>query len=238
MTPDPAADGIAPVVLVVEDEPAIRRFLKPSLQGEGFSVAEAETGGDALAAAASRTPALVLLDLGLPDMDGIEVLRRLRAGSAVPVIVLTARGRDEDKIAGLDAGADDYLTKPFSVGELLARIRAALRRARGPAEDAEAEPFVSGDLEVDLAARIVRIRGSEVHLTPHEFGILALLVRRTGKVVTQKQILKEVWGHAGVDQSHYVRLYVHQLRGKIERDPARPVHITTEPGVGYRLRVE
>jgi two-component system KDP operon response regulator KdpE len=221
---------------VVEDELSIRRFLKPSLQSEGFAVAEADTGAEALALAASRQPAVILLDLGLPDVDGLEVLRLLRAVSAVPVIILTARGRDEDKIAGLDAGADDYLTKPFSVGELLARIRVALRRAQTPGEDAGAEPYASGDLAVDLAARLVRVRGAEVHLTPHEYGILALLVRRAGKVVTQKQILREVWGHAGVEQAHYVRLYVHQLRGKIERDPARPVHIVTEPGVGYRLK--
>jgi len=225
-----------PLVLVVEDEVSIRRFLKPTLQGEGFTVAETESGLDALAMAAYQHPAVVLLDLGLPDVDGLEVLRRLRQTSAVPVIVLTARGRDEDKIAGLDAGADDYLTKPFSVGELLARIRVALRHARTPGEDATGGPYDSGDLAVDLAARVVRVRGAEVHLTPHEFKIIALLVRRAGKVVTQKQILREVWGHAGHDQAHYVRLYVHQLRGKIERDPARPVHIVTEPGVGYRLR--
>jgi two-component system KDP operon response regulator KdpE len=236
MNPDRPPAGDPPVVLIVEDELSIRRFLRPSLQGEGFAVAETGSGAEALALAASRHPAVILLDLGLPDLDGLEVLRRLREAGSVPVIVLTARGRDEDKIAGLDAGADDYLTKPFSVGELLARIRVALRHARKPGEDATAEPYESGDLTVDLAARTVRIGGSEVHLTPHEFGILALLVRRAGKVVTQKQILKEVWGHAGHEQAHYVRLYIHQLRGKIERDPARPRHLVTEPGVGYRLK--
>jgi len=236
MNQDQVNAGAKPVVLIVEDEPSIRRFLRPSLKSEGFTVGEAGSGGEALALADSCRPAIVLLDLGLPDMDGLEVLRRLRMTSSVPVIILTARGREEERIAGLDAGADDYLTKPFSVGELLARIRVALRHVSKPGEDSAVEPYESGDLAVDLAARTVRISGLEVHLTPHEFGILALLVRRAGKVVTQKQILREVWGHSGHEQSHYVRLYVHQLRGKIERDPARPRHLVTEPGVGYRLR--
>jgi len=236
MTQESMQKGTPPVILVVEDEVSIRRFLRPSLKSEGFAVAEADSGREALALMGSINPDLILLDLGLPDIDGLEVLKRLRESSTVPVIILTARGREADKITGLDAGADDYLTKPFSVAELLARIRAALRHARKPGKDEVAGVYESGDLAVDLSSRTVRLAGEEVHLTPNEFGILAILVRRAGKVVTQKQILKEVWGHAGHEQAQYVRLYVHQLRGKIEKDSARPRHLVTEPGVGYRLR--
>ncbi len=230
--------GAGAPVLVIEDELSIRRFLRPSLQAQGFTVLETDTGQEGLALAESHRPAIVLLDLGLPDMDGLEVIRRLREKSEVSIIVITARGREEDRIKGLDAGADDYLTKPFGVGELLARMRVALRHAPAPGKEAEETVFESGGLEVDLAGRTVRVRGGEVHLTPHEFEILALLVHCAGKVVTQKRILREVWGHAGQEQEHYVRLYIHQLRGKLEADPARPAHIITEPGVGYRLRDE
>jgi len=226
------------VILVIEDELAIRRFLNPYLKGQGFNVLEADAGEEGLSLADSRHPDIILLDLGLPDMDGLEVIERLRERTDVPVIILTARGKEEDKVKGLDAGADDYLTKPFGVEELLARIRVALRHGRKGGEEKPAESFESGDLKVDLATRTVRLRDSEIHLTPHEYGILVLLFRRAGKVVTQKQILREIWGHAGHEQEHYVRLYIHQLRGKIEDDPARPRYIITESGVGYRLKEE
>jgi len=230
-------NGPGPVtVLVVEDEQSIRRFLQPSLQAEGYAVLEAGTGKEALELFAARVPGIVLLDLGLPDMDGLDVLARIRERSPVPIIILTARDREGDKVKGLDAGADDYLTKPFGVGELAARIRAALRHARKGGEDPVV--FESGDLRVDLAAHVVRLRDREVHLTPQEFQVLALLVRNAGRVITQKRILREVWGHASREQEHYVRLYIHQLRGKLEADPARPAYIITEPGVGYRFRVE
>jgi two-component system KDP operon response regulator KdpE len=228
----------AGTMLVIEDEISIRRFLRPSLEAEGFTVVEAVGGEEGLALAATRHPDLVLLDLGLPDLDGIKVIQRLRDWSTVPIIVLTARGKEEDKIQGLDAGADDYLTKPFSVPELLARIRVALRHARRETSD-EAEPvFDANGLHVDMAARVVRVQGREIHLTPQEYDLLVLLVRHAGKVVTQKQILKAVWGHASTDQGHYVRLYVHQIRNKIEANPARPKLLFTEPGVGYRLKGE
>jgi two-component system KDP operon response regulator KdpE len=233
-----SSSGTPQVILVVEDEDSIRRFLRPSLKGEGFAVSETDSGREALKLVDSLQPDLVLLDLGLPDIDGIEVLRGLRKASAVPVIIITARGREEEKIAGLDAGAEDYLTKPFSVGELLARIRVALRHRRGNGDEAAPAPYVSGDLSVDTGARIVRVGGREVHLTPQEFNILSMLVRRAGRVVMQRHILKEVWGHAGHEESRNLRLYIHQLREKIEKDPARPRHIVTEPGVGYRLKEE
>jgi len=222
-------------VLIVDDERPIRRFLNASLSGQ-YAVLEAASGEEALAMTASGRPDAILLDLGLPDMDGLEVLAQIRAGSPVPVIILTARDREGDKVRGLDAGADDYLTKPFGVGELAARIRAALRHARKGGE--EPPVFESGDLRVDLAAHLVRLRDREVHLTPQEFQVLALLVRHAGRVITQKRILREVWGHAGREQEHYVRLYIHQLRGKLEADPARPAYIVTEPGIGYRFRAE
>ncbi len=225
-----------PVILVIEDELSIRRFLRPTLEGEGFSVSESDSGREGLELADKRHPDLVLLDLGLPDIDGLEVLSQLRKRSSVPVIILTARGMETDKVRGLDAGADDYLTKPFGVGELLARIRVSLRHRNDRGQSEGGGTYESGDLKVDLSARTVRARNGEVHLTPHEYSILALLVRRAGKVVTQQQILREVWGHSGREQEHYIRLYIHQLRGKIEPDPARPQHIITEPGVGYRLK--
>jgi two-component system KDP operon response regulator KdpE len=228
-----------PCVLLVEDEASIRRFLKPTLEGHGFKVVEALTGEEGLSLAPSHRPDLVLLDLGLPDRDGLEVLKAFREWSKAPVIILTARGKEKDKIEGLDAGADDYLTKPFDMGELLARIRVALRHAR-QAERGEVEPlFRVPGLEVDLEARKVKVRGRETHLTPQEYDLLALMVRHAGKVLTQTQILKEVWGPAtSPDQAATLRLFIHQLRQKIESDPARPRYIQTEPGVGYRLRAE
>jgi two-component system KDP operon response regulator KdpE len=225
-----------PCVLLVEDELPIRRFLRPSLDGDGFKVVEAPNGREGLALASSHRPEIVLLDLGLPDMDGLEVIHRLREWTPVPIIVLTARGKERDKIAALDAGADDYLTKPFDVGELLARIRVALRHARRLKQGDEDPVYEKSGLKVDLAARVVSVDGKEIHLTPNEYGLLSILVRHAGKVVTQKQILKEVWGPGSDDQTHYLRLYIHQLRQKIEADPNRPRHIVTEPGVGYRLK--
>ena len=226
-------------VLVVEDELPIRRFLKPSLQSQGFKVVEAEQGEEALALASSHNPDIILLDLGLPDMDGLEVVKRLREWTGTPIIILTARGKEKDKIIGLDAGADDYLTKPFDVGELMARIRAALRHSQRLKTDGKSDAiFETPDFKVDLAARIVTVRGKEVHLTPNEYDLLACLVRHAGKVVTQKQILQEVWGPASGDQVQYLRIYVYQLRRKIEADPDRPHYLITESGVGYRLKTD
>jgi two-component system, OmpR family, KDP operon response regulator KdpE len=231
------SDQAERLILVIEDEPQVVRFLRASLGSHGFRILEAETGQRGLVEASARVPDLVLLDLGLPDMDGVEVARRLREWSAVPIIVLSARGQERDKIEALDAGADDYLTKPFGIGELLARIRVALRHAdRGP-EDGEAVVSV-GNLRVDLAARSVRRSEEEVRLTPIEFRLLAALARNAGRVVTQRQLLKEVWGPSAVGQAHYLRVYMAQLRHKLEEEPARPRLFVTEPGVGYRLRGE
>ncbi|HJT24377.1 MAG TPA: response regulator [bacterium] len=228
-----------PTVLMIEDELPIRRFLKPSLQSHDFKVLEAVTGTEGLALATSHNPDIILLDLGLPDMDGLEVLKRLREWTPTPIIVITARDKEKDKIAGLDAGADDYLTKPFDVGELLARIRVALRHAQRVKQGGKQDPvFETPDFKVDLSARVVTVRGKEVHLTPNEYDLLAFLIRHAGKVVTQKQILQEVWGPASGDQVQYLRIYVYQLRQKIEADPDRPRYILTESGVGYRLKAD
>jgi two-component system KDP operon response regulator KdpE len=226
------------VILLIEDEQPIRRFLKPSLQSQDFKVLEAVTAEEGLALASSHNPDLILLDLGLPDLDGLEVLRRLREWTTTPIIILTARGKEKDKIAGLDAGADDYLTKPFDMGELMARIRVALRHSQRMKQGREESIFETPDFKVDMAARVVTVRGKEVHLTPNEYNLLAYLIRFAGKVVTQKQILKEVWGPASGDQVQYLRIYVYQLRQKIEADPDRPKYILTESGVGYRLKTE
>jgi two-component system KDP operon response regulator KdpE len=228
---------VAPTVLVIEDEPQMRRFLKASLESHGYRLVEALTAREGIAQAAGRNPDAILLDLGLPDFDGLEVTRRLREWSQTPVIVISARGREDDKIAALDAGADDYLTKPFGMGELLARLRVALRRAaRG--DGAEESVFVVGDLKVDLGARLVYRAGAEVHLTPIEYKLLATLVRHAGKVLTHRQLLKEAWGPNAVEHTHYVRVYMTQLRHKLEPDPSRPRYLLTESGVGYRLRAE
>jgi two-component system KDP operon response regulator KdpE len=222
-----------PLVLVVDDEAPIRRFLRATLSSHGFRVAEAATAGEALERLAASPPDLVLLDLGLPERDGLDVLVELRGWSAVPVIVLSARQREPDKVAALDAGADDYLSKPFGTEELFARMRVALRHAVRPGG---ASPvYRAGDLVVDLEARLVTVRGKEVHLTPHEFKLLAMLVRNAGKVLTHRQLLREVWGPEYGDENHYVRVYMAQLRRKLERDPARPRYLRSEPGVGYRL---
>ncbi len=223
-------------ILVVDDEPQIRRFLRVSLGAQGYDVVEAASGQEAVLKAGGERPDLVILDLGLPDMDGMEVLRQVREWSKVPVIILSVRGRETDKVAALDAGADDYLTKPFGVAELTARIRAAMRhqlQATAP------EPvFESGGLKVDLAGRTVSVSGREVKLTPTEYELLRVLVTHAGKVITHQHLLREVWGPASVDQTHYLRVYVGQLRQKIEPDPTQPQYVVTEPGVGYRLRVQ
>lgn len=223
-------------VLVVDDEPQIRRFLRPALEHERWQVIEAETGRDALLQASTRRPDIVLLDLGLPDMEGIEVLRQLRSWSSAPVIILSARGAELQKVEALDSGADDYLTKPFGVEELLARMRAALRRLKRM-QGAEEPVFESGNLKVDLALRQVWSRGEEIHLTPLEYRLLTTLVKHAGKVLTHQFLMREVWGEAYLRDTHYLRIFMHQLRHKLEANPARPQHLATEPGVGYRLRV-
>ena len=221
-----------PKILVVEDEQEIRRFLRASLVHHGYRLIESETGQNGLMQAASQQPELVILDLGLPDIDGMEVIRQIRAWSQVPIIVLSARGREAEKVNALDAGADDYLTKPFSIGELLARMRVALRHAA----PGDGEPgFALDGLRVDFACRQVFVGDQEVHLTPIEFRLLTTLVKHAGKVITHRQLLKEVWGPDSVFETHYLRVYMAQLRRKIEADPARPRFLLTEPGIGYRL---
>jgi two-component system KDP operon response regulator KdpE len=226
-----------PVIVLIEDEPQIRRFLRATLTGQGYRLFEAGTAADGLVEVASRQPDVVIVDLGLPDLDGLEVIRRLREWSKVPVIVLSARGQERDKVTALDAGADDYVSKPFSAGELLARVRVALRHAAGAAHE-ESAAFTVGELQVDLLRRHVTIAGTEVRLTPIEYKLLATLVRYAGRVVTHQQLLRDVWGPSHDDQSHYVRVYMAHLRQKIEAQPARPRYLLTEPGVGYRLAAE
>ena len=214
----------------------MRRFLRATLKAHGYQVVEAATAREGLSQAAGRNPELILLDLGLPDLDGLEVVRTIRQSARTPVIVLSARGQEQDKVAALDLGADDYLTKPFGASELLARIRVALRRAALP-PGAPAEPvFQTGELRVDLVRRQVFRGEEEAHLTPTEYRLLAALIRHAGRVSTHRQLLEEVWGANYADQSHYLRVYMAQLRHKLERDPTRPRLLTTEPGVGYRLR--
>ena len=225
------------LILLIEDEPQMRRFLRITLQGHGYRLIEAGTGQEGLTQAATRNPDIVLLDLGLPDIDGLEVTKRLREWSQVPIIVLSAREQEEDKIRALDAGADDYLIKPFGAGELLARIRVALRHT-ATQHGVEESVFVLDNLKVDLVKRQVLLDEREIHLTPIEYRLLTMLIRHAGKVMTHSQIMKEVWGPAYVDQSHYLRIYMAQLRHKLEVDPARPRFFINEPGVGYRLRVD
>ncbi|HVV17220.1 MAG TPA: response regulator [Polyangia bacterium] len=224
-----------PAVLVIEDEPQMRRFLRASLGSHGFRLLEAGSAKEALALATSQAPEVILLDLGLPDRDGIELARDIRSWSRVPIIVISARGREADKVEALDAGADDYLTKPFGVNELLARIRVALRRAAESAGSPSATIEI-GPLKIDLARREVTLGRAPVHLTPIEYRLLTLLAQNAGRVLTQRQILEQVWGRTHAAQSHYVRVYMAQLRRKIEKDPARPKLLVTEQGVGYRLR--
>ena len=225
-----------PLILLVEDEPQMRRFLRVALEGSGYRYLEASTGEEGLAMAVQHRPDVILLDLGLPDMDGLDLMTRVREWSQTPVIVISARGQETDKIGALDVGADDYLTKPFGTGELLARIRVALRHADpGAVED---PMFILGRWRVDLAKRQILIDGKEVHLTPLEYGLFTTLIRHAGKVVTQRQLLKEVWGGVAGAQPLYLRVYMAQLRHKLEEDPSRPRYLRTEPGVGYRLRME
>ena len=223
-----------PIVIVVEDEERIRRFVRMALENEGLSAIEAESARRGLIDAGTRRPDLVILDLGLPDMDGIEFIRDLRTWSDVPVIVLSARTAEAEKVAALDAGADDYLTKPFSAAELLARVRAHLRR-RAAIGGAGASCVAFGNVEIDLAKRVVRKEGAVVRLTPIEYRLLAYLAGNPDCVLTHRQILKAVWGPHHVEDSHYVRVFMAQLRKKLEADPSRPQHLVTESGVGYRF---
>ncbi len=225
------------LILLIEDEPGIRRFLRVTLTSNGYRVSEAACAEDGLKHAASDRPDLIVLDLGLPDRDGMEVLKELREWNAVPVIVLTARDVEKAKVEALDAGADDYLTKPFGAAELLARIRVALRHAL-KASAPQDPVFITGELRVDLAARIVTVSGEEVHLTPIEFRLLATLVKHAGKVLTHRQLLNAGWGPEYGFEAHYLRVYMAQLRRKIETTPAQPRYLRTEPGVGYRLVAE
>ena len=220
-------------VLVVDDEPAIRRFLRTALTANGYSVAEAASGLAANSVAISERPDIVLLDLGLPDMDGIDVTRLFRTWTRAPIIVISVRGQEADKVAALDAGADDYLTKPFGMEELLARMRVAMRHA---ASDAGEPVFVSGELVVDHALHEVRLNGRDVQLTPTEFELLRALTRYPGRVLTHRQLLREVWGPGCDSEAHMLRVNISNLRRKVEPDPAKPRYIRTEPGVGYRFR--
>lgn len=221
-------------IIIIEDEAQIRRFLRTSLTSEGYQVIEAETGKQGLTEAATRKPDLIILDLGLPDMDGVEVVKGVRAWSAVPVIILSARSQESDKVSALDAGADDYLVKPFSVGELMARIRVALRHVSF-AVDGEEGTFSVDELKVDMIHRKVTVSDVDVHLTPIEYRLLTVLVKHAGKVLTHRLLLKEVWGPNYVERAHYLRIYMGILRHKLEKDPARPRFLLTEVGVGYRL---
>ncbi len=224
----------APVALLIEDERQIRRFVRTALEAEGWQIVEAETVKQGLIDAGTRKPDVVILDLGLPDADGVDFIRDFRAWSSVPILVLSARTGELDKIEALDAGADDYLSKPFGVGELLARIRVLRRRRAGSASE-DATPFRFGDVEVDLVRRMVRKHDAALHLTPIEFRLLALLIQNAGRVLTHRQILREVWGPAYVEHEHYVRVHMGNLRRKLEDDPSQPRFLTTETAVGYRL---
>jgi two-component system KDP operon response regulator KdpE len=222
-------------VLVVDDEASIRKFLRASLAAHDYQVYEAATGQDALAAVLAHRPDLMILDLGLPDIEGIEVTRQLREWSQIPIIILSVREHESEKVAALDAGADDYLTKPFGISELLARMRAALRRRLA---ESDAPVFTSGELTVDLARHVVTVAGQEVQLTPTEYDLLRVLVTNAGKVITHRQLLRQVWGVAYEQEAHLLRVNISNLRHKLEADPTRPRYIVTEPGVGYRLRAE
>jgi two-component system KDP operon response regulator KdpE len=225
-------------ILAVEDEVQIRRFLRPAIESAGYNLVEAETGGDALLQATQCNPDVVILDLGLPDMDGLDVIRRLREWYRRPIIILSARDRENDKVNALDAGADDYVQKPFSVGELMARLRVALRHSTTLSTDRDSTTTVAGDLVIDLTRREVRRGGEVVHLTPLEYKLLAALVKHSGLVLTHRQLLKEVWGPGHAEEAHYLRLFVHQLRQKLEDNPTRPQYLITEAGVGYRFRAD
>ena len=224
-----------PKVLIVDDEPQIRRFLRASLQSHDYDLVEAENGKEAIKACTTQKPDLVILDLGLPDIDGLDVIKSVREWSTVPIIVLSIRSDDADKIEALDRGANDYVTKPFSMGELLARMRAALRQGHSDGDDAE--PVLNvGDLTIDMTKRLVSRAGTPVKLSRKEYDLLRVLASHPDKVITHQHLLKEIWGPAYVEETQYLRVYIGQLRQKLERDPANPMHLITEPGVGYRLR--
>jgi two-component system KDP operon response regulator KdpE len=226
------------VVLVVDDEPQMRKFIRITLTANGYGVIEASAAAEAIQQAAAHTPDLVLLDLGLPDADGSEVIRRIREWSAMPILVISARGKEESKVLALDDGADDYVTKPFGAAELMARVRVALRHAARVAGTPDAVVEIGEGIRVDLVKRIVEVRGQEIHLTPIEYKLLALLVKHAGMVLTHRQLLEQVWGPGHAHQMQYLRVYMTQLRHKLEQEPARPKYFVTEPGVGYRLRLE
>lgn len=228
---------IETAIVVIEDDPHIRKFLKTGLSTHNFRVFEAKTGQEGLTEAVDRKPEIIILDLGLPDMDGVQVVKALRQWTALPIIILSARSAEHSKIEALDAGADDYLTKPFSLGELLARIRVALRHSVSMREQDQSGIFESEGLKVDLVNHRVHVDGHEIHLTPIQYRLLAMMVRNAGRVLTHQQILKEIWGPTFTDNAHYLRIYMSQLRQKIEADPAQPKYLLTESGVGYRLKV-
>ncbi len=224
-----------PVVLLIEDDRHIRRFLRTSLEAEGWRVFEAETARQGRIDAATRKPDLLIADLGLPDGDGVELIRDVRGWSRVPVIVLSARSDEDDKVRALDAGADDYIEKPFGVSELLARVRANMRRKQAAADEGAGAVMTIGDVEIDLAARVVKKGGAVVHLTPIEFRLLGVLLANAGRVLTHRHLLRAVWGPGSVEQNHYLRVFMANLRHKLETDPAQPKMLLTETGVGYRL---
>jgi two-component system KDP operon response regulator KdpE len=227
-----------PTVLVVEDEEQMRKFVRISLAANGYRVIEAKTGSEGLAQAVAHTPELVLLDLGLPDMDGIQVVRKLREWNTEPIIIISARGQEESKVEALDTGADDYLTKPFGAAELLARIRVALRHAARARDVPSTIVAIGEDIRVDLARRLVFLKDEEVHLTQTQYKLLVVLVKHAGMVMTHRHLLEQVWGPGHAQQMQYLRVYMTQLRHKLEKDPAQPRHLVTETGVGYRLKVE
>jgi len=227
-----------PQVLLVEDDPHMRKFVRIALESHDYRVLEATSGDEALRMASSYTPDAVLLDLGLPDMDGLAVAQRLREWSAVPILVISARGQEDVKVQALDAGADDYLTKPFGAAELMARLRVALRHAAQSREAPSALVKIGSDVEVDLVKRQVRVRGAEVHLTPIEYKLLTAMAKHAGLVITHRQLLEQVWGPGHAHQMQYLRVYMTQLRHKLEQTPARPRYLVTEPGIGYRLKVD
>jgi two-component system, OmpR family, KDP operon response regulator KdpE len=227
-----------PVVLIVDDEPQMRKFVRITLTANGYGVIEASSAAEGIQQAAAHTPDLMLLDLGLPDADGSEVTRRIREWSTMPIIVISARGKEESKVLALDDGADDYVTKPFGAGELMARVRVALRHAARVAGTPESVVQIGDGIRVDLVRRVVEVRGEEVHLTPIEYKLLSLLVKHAGMVLTHRQLLEQVWGPGHAHQMQYLRVYMTQLRHKLEQEPARPKYFVTEPGVGYRLRLD
>lgn len=230
--------NLSPTILVIEDDPSIRKFLRITLESQEYKIIEATAGEEGLRHAAASRPDIIILDLGLPDMDGVEVARRLREWSAIPIIVVSARGKEQQKVAALDAGADDYLTKPFGVGELLARLRVVLRHLATANQETGEPVFELDSLKVDLSRRSVSVDGKEIHLTPNEFKLLAVLIKNAGKVLTHRQLLHEVWGPGTGDETHYLRVYMNQLRQKLEADATRPRFLITEPGVGYRFKSE